>query len=43
MNEFMNNFQLVLTTHLKSMRVVEHIAIVVCKDEFIFDIMIARL
>ena len=43
MNEFVNNFQLILTTRLKSTRVMEHIAIMVRKDEFIFDVMIAGL
>jgi len=43
MNEFLDNLQLIFTTRLKSARVMEHIAIMVREDKFIFDVMIAAL
>jgi len=37
------SFQLVFTARLKSAGVVENVAIVVCEDEFIVDVVLATL
>jgi hypothetical protein len=39
----LNNLQLAFTTSLKSAGVVENVAIMVRKDEFVLDVMLATL
>ena len=42
-DKFLYNLQLVFTARLKSARVMENIAIMVCEDEFIVDLVLATL
>ena len=42
-DKFLYSLQLVFTARLKSTGVVEYIAIMVCEDEFVVDLMLAML
>ena len=42
-DKFLNGVQLIFTTRLKSAGVVENIAVVVCEDDFIVDVVLATL